>query len=55
MLRALGGNAEAEEASAKAMDLGYMSGMVTAVAGSGLIVAERAEMMPEAEETGPRR
>ena len=55
VLRALGGNAEAEEASAKAMDLGYMSGMVTAVAGSGLIVAERAEMMPEAEETGPRR
>jgi tetratricopeptide (TPR) repeat protein len=48
VLRALGRNVEAEEASAKAMDLGYMSGMVTAVAGSGPVVTERAEMMPEA-------
>jgi len=48
ILRALGRNAEAEEASAKAMDLGYSSSMAIAVAGSGSFVNERVEIVQEA-------
>jgi tetratricopeptide (TPR) repeat protein len=54
-LHSIGRNAEAEESSAKATEMGYRPKMVTAVAGSGPIVTEKMEMMPEAEETGPRR
>ncbi|MGB4698156.1 MAG: tetratricopeptide repeat protein [Methanothrix sp.] len=54
-LHSIGRNAEAEESSAKATEMGYRPKMVTAVAGSGPIVTEKMEMIPEAEETGPRR
>jgi tetratricopeptide (TPR) repeat protein len=48
LLHALGRNAEADEASAKALDLGYRPRITTAVAGSGTVVTEKTEMVPEA-------
>lgn len=46
-LHALGREAEAEESSAKAIEMGYRPEMVEAVAGSGPCVAERTECSPE--------
>jgi len=54
-LHSIGREAEAEESSAKAAEMGYRPKMVTAVAGSGPFVAIAIENGPEAEETGPRR
>jgi tetratricopeptide (TPR) repeat protein len=54
-LHSIGREAEAEESSAKATEMGYRPKMVTAVAGSGPVVAIAIENGPEAEETGPRR
>ena len=54
-LHSIGREAEAEESSAKAAEMGYRPKMVTAIAGSGPFVAIAIENGPEAEETGPRR
>lgn len=54
-LHALGHESEAEESSAKAIEMGYRPKMVEAVAGSGPFVTAAVENEPETEETGHRR
>ncbi len=54
-LHSIGREAEAEESSARAIEMGYKQKMVEAVAGSGPFVTTAVENGPEAEETGHRR
>ncbi len=54
-LYSIGREAEAEESSAKANEMGYRPKMVEAVAGSGPLITAAVENGPEAEEMGHQR